>query len=104
MRHLFILSAAAAITLTGASVGAHAQYYPYPPAYYPPAYAPPVYSGPPAYYSPPPQAYQPAPTPQAGLYERGPALDPDNCGTPDAPKACPPMPRVPLPYYPADRQ
>ena len=28
------------------------------------------------------------------------APDPGNCGTPDAWKACPPMPRVPLQYYP----
>jgi len=27
----------------------------------------------------------------------------ENCGTPDEPKACPPMPRRPLPYYPGDR-
>ena len=27
----------------------------------------------------------------------------ENCGTPDDPKACPPMPRRPLPYYPGDR-
>jgi hypothetical protein len=28
----------------------------------------------------------------------------ENCGTPDEPKACPPMPRRPLPYYPANKQ
>ena len=27
----------------------------------------------------------------------------ENCGTPYEPKACPPLPRHPLPYYPADR-
>jgi hypothetical protein len=27
----------------------------------------------------------------------------ENCGTPDEPKACPPMPRHPLPYYPANK-
>ena len=27
----------------------------------------------------------------------------ENCGTPDEPRACPPMPRHPLPYYPGDR-
>jgi hypothetical protein len=27
----------------------------------------------------------------------------ENCGTPNEPKACPPLPRHPLPYYPADR-
>jgi hypothetical protein len=30
--------------------------------------------------------------------------DPQNCGTPDEPKACPPMPRRPLSYYPANRE
>ena len=30
--------------------------------------------------------------------------DPDNCGTPDEPKACPPMPRRPLQTYPENRQ
>jgi hypothetical protein len=28
----------------------------------------------------------------------------ENCGTPDEPKACPPLPRHPLPYYPANKQ
>lgn len=27
----------------------------------------------------------------------------ENCGTPDEFKACPPMPRHPLPYYPSNR-
>jgi hypothetical protein len=27
----------------------------------------------------------------------------ENCGTPDEPKACPPLPRRPLSYYPGDR-
>jgi hypothetical protein len=27
----------------------------------------------------------------------------ENCGTPDEPRACPPMPRRPLPYYPEGR-
>ncbi len=27
----------------------------------------------------------------------------ENCGTPYEPKACPPLPRHPLPYYPGDR-
>ena len=30
--------------------------------------------------------------------------DPANCGTPDEPKACPPMPRRPLAYYPENCQ
>jgi hypothetical protein len=29
--------------------------------------------------------------------------DPNNCGTPDEPKTCPPMPRHPLNYYPPNR-
>jgi hypothetical protein len=32
----------------------------------------------------------------------GPAA-PGNCGTPTAPQACPPMPRAPLQYYPANK-
>jgi len=28
----------------------------------------------------------------------------ENCGTPDEPKSCPPLPRHPLPYYPANKQ
>lgn len=30
--------------------------------------------------------------------------DPGNCGTPDEPKQCPPMPRRALQTYPANRQ
>jgi hypothetical protein len=29
--------------------------------------------------------------------------DPNNCGTPDEPKACPPLPRRPLASYPQNR-
>ena len=29
---------------------------------------------------------------------------PDNCGTPAAPQACPPLPRNPLHDYPGDRR
>jgi hypothetical protein len=28
----------------------------------------------------------------------------ENCGTPDEPKSCPPLPRHPLPSYPANKQ
>jgi len=28
----------------------------------------------------------------------------ENCGTPEEPKSCPPLPRHPLPYYPANKQ
>ena len=88
---------------------------PYAPA---PATPPGVYNVPPGttYVAPP--AYQQTPPtyqqqPGAMTYN-GPAssdtvaptgapvrtqLDPDNCGTPDEPKACPPMPRQPLHHY-----
>ncbi len=58
------------------------------------------YAQPPARTAaPPPPAYQ------AGQASGGQAaLNPENCGTPDEPKPCPPMPRHPLPYYPANRQ
>ena len=61
----------------------------------------------------PPPGYVPpnAPEPGAPLYapNAGPSMNPEafntnNCGTPDEPKPCPPMPRHPLPYYPANRQ
>ncbi len=68
-------------------------------------------------YSPanaqPPPGYQPptAPSPNAPPYARGAgpgrgpqAYNQENCGTPDEPKPCPPMPRVPLQYYPANKQ
>ena len=79
--------------------GAYAQGYPYPPGYYPPGPPPGSYSSPPMYRGgPAPYAGGPGP------YARGQATSPENCGTPDQPKPCPPMPRVPLQYYPANRQ
>jgi hypothetical protein len=61
--------------------------------------APAVYSSAPPVYAPqPPVAYAPPPAP----YSAGPA-NPGNCGTPDQPAACPPLPRNPLPYYPANK-
>ena len=30
-------------------------------------------------------------------------LEPGNCGTPDEPRPCPPKPRNPLQYFPANR-
>ena len=57
---------------------------------YPPGYSPPP--------PPPPQGYS------APAYPAGPAYSEENCGTPDEPKPCPPLPRHPLPYYPANRQ
>jgi hypothetical protein len=32
------------------------------------------------------------------------AYNTENCGTPDEPKPCPPLPRHPLQYYPANKQ
>ena len=66
----------------------HAQPSGPPPGYNPPG-APP----------PPPAPYRGRPGPNA----RGPGPGPENCGTPDEPKPCPPMPRVPLQTYPANR-
>jgi len=38
-----------------------------------------------------------------GGYYSQPYYGGENCGTPDEPKGCPPLPRHPLPYYPGDR-
>ena len=82
-------------------------YYPYYGSYYgyPSGYAQTYPSG---YYGnrPPPPGYGGPPPPQyrSGPPSGGQAYNTENCGTPDEPKACPPMPRVPLPYYPANRQ
>jgi len=61
----------------------------------------------------PTQSYQPdytgPPTPhptQSGTSLSGgsrTASSSENCGTPDEFKACPPLPRHPLPYYPENR-
>jgi hypothetical protein len=50
---------------------------------------------------PPPSDYQGGRT-TAGDWVTRP-LDPKNCGTPDEPRSCPPMPRHPLPYFPENR-
>ena len=50
------------------------------------------------YTGAPPPPPPPASTRMAGQ------PDPSNCGTPDDPKPCPPMPRHPLPYYPSNKQ
>ncbi len=71
---------------------AHAQVSAYPPGYYPPGAPPPP--------PPPPPSYRGGP---AHPYSANPAYSGENCGTPDEPKPCPPLPRVPLPYYPANR-
>jgi hypothetical protein len=36
-------------------------------------------------------------------YYGQPSYGGENCGTPDEPKACPPLPRHPLLYFPDDR-
>ena len=55
--------------------------------------------------SAPPGARPPPPAPRSGQASnwvtRPP--DPENCGTPDEPRPCPPMPRHPLKYFPANR-
>jgi hypothetical protein len=76
-------------------------YYGYP-AVYPQGYAyPQAYSYPQGYY-----VARPAPQPRyvAPGYSAGAATDPNNCGTPDQYKPCPPAPRVPLQYYPPGKQ
>ena len=50
---------------------------------------------------PPLPAYQGGRTTDSGWTTR--PLDPPNCGTPDEPRPCPPMPRHPLPYFPENR-
>lgn len=56
---------------------------------------------------PPGYVPPPAPYPGAPPYARGDrpgggpqAYNQENCGTPDEPKPCPPLPKVPLQYYP----
>jgi hypothetical protein len=44
---------------------------------------------------------RPAPPPQSAISGQP---DPENCGTPDQPRACPPLPRKALQTYPANRQ
>lgn len=85
-----------------------------------PAYAQGYGNQPPGYKAPPPPApytgsNQPAPgykepTPQApyagskGSASGAQLSSSENCGTPDEPKRCPPMPRHPLQHYPANKQ
>jgi hypothetical protein len=61
--------------------------------------------------APPIAPQQPATYPPQANYGMTPVgapastqLNPENCGTPDEPKSCPPMPRRPLNRYPANRQ
>lgn len=74
-----------------------------------------TYPGEYGYNTPPPQpaagygyySQTPAPGPQYAYngtdYGTASAGNTENCGTPYAFKACPPLPRHPLPYYPGDR-
>ena len=59
------------------------------------------YAQPSAATRPPPPAYQGGRDTGSGWTTQ--PLDPKNCGTPDEPRSCPPMPRNPLPYFPANR-
>ena len=62
---------------------------------------------------PPGGAANPGPTAGTGYYPSEPTTpsrsamnshpDPQNCGTSDEPKTCPPMPRRPLRTYPENR-
>lgn len=73
--------------------------YPYYPLHaqgYPPNYNPPEAS--------PPQAPYNTSSREAYAGRQTYAGTGENCGTPDEPKSCPPLPRHPLPYYPANRQ
>ena len=63
--------------------------------YYGPGYSPYAYS---SGYDAPMYSQRYA----SNTYVR-PSYGGENCGTPDEPKGCPPLPRHPLPYYPGDR-
>ncbi len=88
MRHLLLLASLVLLATCYTDLSAGAQPYGNPPGYSPQNAPPP----------PPPYAGRP------GRYGAGPAYSTENCGTPDEPKPCPPMPRVPLQYYPANRE
>jgi len=111
MRRLRLLTlvpfAAACIPLVPA---AFAQAYP--PAGYAPNQPPP----PSSYANPPPSSSYANPPPSSSYNNDrmasssgrqstygGQASSSENCGTPDEPKACPPLPRRALPYYPPNR-
>ena len=78
-------------------------YPPYPPAYYRPAYQPPGPQGYGNYQDGVPEGSLPSDSYAPAQYGQQ-TPDAENCGTPGEPKPCGPMPRVPLQYYPADRQ
>jgi hypothetical protein len=60
---------------------------------------------PPSGWVPPnaPEPGAPLYAPNAGPSTSSEAFNTNNCGTPDEPKPCPPMPRRALPYYPANK-
>jgi len=62
--------------------------------YYGPGYSSP-YASSQDYYGP---SYSPRYASNEGYIR--PYYGGENCGTPDEPKGCPPLPRHPLPYYP----
>jgi hypothetical protein len=94
MRRLLPLLSLCLFTAWFANLPAQAQ--PAPPGAYP-AGPPGAYpAGPPP--APPPYARHPGPAPDDA------ATNPNNCGTPDEPKPCPPMPRHPLTHYPPNKQ
>jgi hypothetical protein len=90
------LAAVAAILTPVACAPRYQQAYPAPYATSPAYGSPPGPSGP--YAQPYPGAYSAAPAGVVGQAEPG------NCGTPEEPKSCPPMPRRALPYYPEYRR
>jgi hypothetical protein len=49
-------------------------------------------------------AGNPPPPPQGAPSAANPATSPENCGTPDRFLPCPPLPRHPLPYFPANHR
>ncbi|MEJ0020851.1 MAG: hypothetical protein WDN25_30725 [Acetobacteraceae bacterium] len=86
MKHLLLLLPLVAVGCADEYGRGYAAGYAEPPAY--PSYAA-GYGNDAGYVTRPPVA-----RPYAGG---------ENCGTPESPKACPPLPRHPLPYYPGDR-
>jgi hypothetical protein len=86
MRRLLLLLPLSLMVTCYTNANVHAQSYGAPPSY------------PPGQQPPPPPAYRGPP----GPYAHNPTPGPENCGTPDEPKPCPPMPRVPLQYFPAN--
>ncbi len=85
MRRLLLLLALSLTVTCYAQAPAHAQSSANPPT------------------TPSSRAAPPAAHGQMGANAQHPASTAENCGTPDTPKPCPPMPKVPLQTYPANR-